>query len=138
MITVEDYLNHWKLHYGSAVVPDDELTYAMRDDAEVMVNSGNALLQAFGQDRDIASGWRPTEVNKLVPGAALHSKHTLCLAIDIEDPDGDLDHWCFANPQVLESIGLWQEHPASTKGWCHVQQVPYGSWTPTKPRWFYP
>lgn len=123
MITLDDYLNHWRVHYSQANVPLEELTDAMQEDASITVDKANQLLVRFGEEREITSGWRPIEVNKLVPGAALFSNHTRCLAVDIADPSGDLDEWCLANPGVLEEIGLWQEHPASTKGWCHVQTV---------------
>lgn len=140
MITVDQYLNQWRRHYdGRVTVPEDELTDQMRADAEVVVDRAKTLLAEFGDsDRGITSGWRPTAVNKIVPGAAMRSKHTMCRAIDIADPEGDLDHWCMENQEALERIGLWQEHPGSTKGWCHVQTVPYGSWVEGKPRWFYP
>lgn len=83
----------------------------------------------------LSSGWRPPAVNATTPGAAPRSKHLLALAADIYDPDGDLDEWCLANADtVLKDLGLWMEHPAATKGWCHVQTVPPGS----KRRVFYP
>ncbi len=124
MITLEDYMNHWMVHYSQVDVPDDEVTAEMSLDAQTTVDKANKLLEYFGEERGITSGWRPVEVNKLVPGAALYSNHTRCRAVDIADPHGDLDEWCLAHPEVLEQVGLWQEHPASTKGWCHVQIVP--------------
>ena len=123
MITLEDYLNHWTINYSNADVPEEELTQEMRADAQITVDKANELLAQFGEERTITSGWRPVEVNKLVPGAAAFSNHTRCLAVDISDPHGDLDEWTLEHPEVLEDIGLWQEHPASTKGWCHVQTV---------------
>jgi hypothetical protein len=47
-------------------------------------------------------------------------------AIDIYDPDGDLDEWLMTDKglAVLDSIGLWIEHPSCTKGWCHLQTIP--------------
>jgi hypothetical protein len=45
-------------------------------------------------------------------------------AIDLADPDGDLDEWCLEHPDMLELYGLWQEHPSATKGWAHLQSVP--------------
>lgn len=123
MISVNEYLNHWTLHYGAVHVPEDELTPAMMEAAAVTVDKANQLLDRFGQSRGINSGWRPVEVNKLVPGAALMSNHTRCLAVDIADPEGDLDEWCLDNQPILAEIGLFLEHPASTKGWCHVQTV---------------
>ena len=70
------------------------------------------------------SGWRPPEVNAATPNAATRSKHMDGLADDLYDPEGALDDWCMNHQARLADIGLWLEHPASTKGWCHVQCVP--------------
>ena len=45
-------------------------------------------------------------------------------AIDIADPEGDLDQYCIDHILVLQKIGLWLEDPSSTKGWTHLQIVP--------------
>ncbi len=124
MIILEEYLNEWLVHYSHAAVPEEELTQEIRRDAQTTVDRANQLLDRFGEERGITSGWRPVEVNKLIPNAAKFSNHTVGRAVDIADPHGDLDEWCLANAGVLEEIGLWQEHPAATKGWCHVQIVP--------------
>lgn len=124
MITLDDYLKHWRVNYGHIRVDlATELTDDIRLEAQTTVDRANALLAEFGEDRDITSGWRPEAVNRKVPGAALRSKHTQGMAVDLGDPDGDLDDWCSEHLDVLERIGLWQEHPASTKGWCHLQTV---------------
>jgi hypothetical protein len=74
----------------------------------------------------VSSGWRPPSVNRVTPRAALRSKHITGQAIDFYDPDGDLDEWCDTESgrHVLTDLGLWLEHPAATKGWCHVQTIP--------------
>jgi hypothetical protein len=59
-----------------------------------------------------------------VPNASPRSKHLSCQAIDLDDPNDALDAWCLDNLAVLESIGLWLEHPDATPGWCHLQIVP--------------
>lgn len=87
----------------------------------------------------VTSGWRPADINSATPGAAMRSKHITCQAIDLFDPDGDLDDWLLAEAEapdggVLGDLGLWLEHPAATKGWAHVQIVPPGS----RRRVFYP
>ncbi len=124
MLIVDGYLNYWKTNYGYVKVDvEHELTDAMRGNAAILISKVNQLLNAFGEQRNITSGWRPVLVNKLIPNAALYSNHTKCLAVDLADPHGDLDAWCLANQPTLEAIGLWQEHPASTKGWCHLQCV---------------
>jgi hypothetical protein len=52
---------------------------------------------------------------------ALTSKHLAGAAADLHDPDGLISDYCLSNPEVLERIGLWMEHPDHTKGWVHVQ-----------------
>lgn len=118
MITLKDY---WM---GRDVLFAAELTDKVIGNAMQTVERASQLLQQFGEARSVASGWRPRAVNAATPGAALFSKHMTGQAVDLHDPEGDLDEWCLANPQSLEAIGLWQEHPAATKGWCHIQIVP--------------
>ena len=74
----------------------------------------------------VTSGWRPPAINAGTPGAAPRSKHLACQAVDLFDPDGDLDEWLMTmgGRKALEDLGLWIEHPAATKGWCHLQTVP--------------
>jgi hypothetical protein len=50
-------------------------------------------------------------------------------ACDLSDDDAALDTWCLSVDGVaaLTRIGLWQESPASTQRWCHVQIVPPAS-----------
>ena len=65
-------------------------------------------------------GFRP----QYCPIGAPKSNHKKGLAVDIYDPYNQLDLWCMNNHAILEELGLWLEHPSSTKGWCHVQAVP--------------
>jgi len=84
----------------------------------------------------VNSGWRPAAINADTPGAARGSKHITAQAIDIDDDGGELDNWLLtdAGQAALIKIGLWHEHPASTKGWAHLQIIPPGSGNRT----FYP
>jgi hypothetical protein len=84
----------------------------------------------------VSSGWRPPAVNAETPRAAFRSKHMTGQAIDLFDPDGDLDEWLLTDDgkRVLKDLGLWMEHPAATKGWSHLQSVPPRSGS----RVFYP
>lgn len=85
----------------------------------------NALLLQFGEDRKVNSGWRPPEVNAKTVNAAPKSKHMTGHAVDLADPEGDLDDWCSENDgERLAPHGLYMEHPAATKGWCHLQSRP--------------
>jgi hypothetical protein len=72
----------------------------------------------------VSSGWRPPRINNITDGAAPKSKHLIGLAVDLYDPEGEIDNFCMSNPDKLEKIGLWMEHPSATKGWCHLQSVP--------------
>lgn len=138
-ITLDDYVNHYKISYPNVVVNEaTEITPTMWSSANSLIIAVNLLLKRFGEERTITSGWRPAAVNALVPGAAKFSNHMRMCAVDLEDHDGRLDAFCMDAPQVLTDLRLWQEHPASTKGWCHVQNMPYGSYKNGKPRWFYP
>lgn len=113
MRTVDDYLMGRKAG----------LTFELLANAIDTVEKVNLLLDAFGSDRKITSGYRPPAVNAAV-GGARKSNHMLCKACDLEDRDEQLDTWCMYNLKKLEEIGLWLEHPSATKGWCHVQTVP--------------
>lgn len=84
----------------------------------------------------VSSGWRPPTVNANTPNAATKSKHMTGQAIDLYDPEGDLDNWLMSQDgqRKLVELGLWMEHPSATKGWSHLQSIPPNS----KNRVFYP
>lgn len=129
MITIAQY------YMGRDRAYANELTDEKRNNAAKTVSRINlliAMFQAAGielQERPdtkspVSSGWRPNKVNANTPNAATKSKHMTCEAIDLYDPDGEIDEWSLANPETLADVGLWQEHPAATKGWAHFQIVP--------------
>ena len=107
-----------------------DLTDAIIANAMVTVQKANALLDRYEaitgdhESRHVTSGWRPPALNAQTPNAAARSKHMTGQAIDLSDPESDLDEWCLDHPDVLEEIGFWQEHPSATKGWAHFQTVP--------------
>ena len=123
MITLDDYwMGRDKTHTA-------DLTAEIQHNAEETVRRANMLLSEFRFDthdteiRKVNSGWRPPDINAATRGAAQRSRHMTGQAIDIADPEGDLDEWCLTHGETLARIGLWQEHPSATKGWCHVQTV---------------
>jgi hypothetical protein len=71
----------------------------------------------------VSGPWRPPPVNAMTPNAAFRSLHMTGQAVDIFDPDGDLDDWLMTDSgqQALAECILWMEHPAATKGWSHLQ-----------------
>lgn len=120
MITLTDYWMGRDKEFPLAMTPQIEAN------AERTVALANALLVRFGEGRKVKSGWRPPAVNAKIPNAAVNSKHMTGQAIDLADPDGDLDEWLLTETgqKALTEIGLWLEHPAATKGWCHLQTIP--------------
>ena len=118
MINLTDY---WM---GRDAKYPDDMTPEIEGNAVELLDRVNFLLKSFGEDRKVNSGWRPPSVNAKTAGAAVKSKHMLGLAVDLADPEGDLDEWCLENESELERLQLWQEHPSATKGWCHLQSVP--------------
>lgn len=125
MITTEEYFG--------AKPHSDEQTRA----AGALLSKVNAMLAsiiwAFPIDPDTGTsisgakggagdgGFRlPTATT----GRAL-SKHKTAHAVDVYDPEGLLD--AALDDEVLEEFGLWREHPNSTLGWTHLQDVAPGS-----------
>jgi hypothetical protein len=66
--------------------------------------------QAFG-------GFRPQNC----PIGAPNSRHKQGKAVDMYDPDGDIDAWIMANIEVLTEIDMAIEHPDNTRHWSHWQ-----------------
>lgn len=130
-ITLRDYWMGRDTHYPNYWSTD------VRNNASRTVDLVNRLLERAAEagvcpntsDNGfgcVRSGWRPPAVNLATPNAAKNSLHMSGLAIDLNDDDGELDDWLMgdAGQRALEEIGLWMEHPAATKGWCHLQIKP--------------
>lgn len=118
MITLEDYFGRM----SHAEAPSDSI----RANAAELLARVNALIEDCPLDKTpaITSGWRPQSYNATVPNAAPYSKHITGQAIDLSDPEGELDDFLLKNPKVLIRHKLWMEHPLATKGWCHLQSIP--------------
>lgn len=103
----------------------DEYTQEISDNIDKeLLPKLNEFRKAYGKPMRVSSGWRPPTVNAKVKNAAKRSNHQLGLACDFVDKDGLLDKFCMDNLQLLETIGLYLEHPDATPGWCHLQCVP--------------
>jgi hypothetical protein len=131
MLTLRDYWMGRDAEYPLAMTPDIE------HNAQTTVRLVNELLARAAEDDVrphthpktgtlVSSGWRPPALNAATPGAAFRSKHMTGEAIDLFDPEGDLDEWLMgaAGQLALTQVGLWMEHPSATKGWCHLQTKP--------------
>jgi hypothetical protein len=82
----------------------------------------NEFLERFGSYRIVNSGYRSPAINAATPGAAPHSKHLVCAAIDLEDADAKLHAFAKNNVLLLEELGLWCEERQG--GWLHMQCIP--------------
>lgn len=125
MILEEDYFGRMSHQYE----PDAEV----RRNAQKLLDKVNALLDVLNETHPgiegamnpwVNSGWRPAAYNATIPNAAVRSKHITGQAIDLRDDDGHLDEFLYANQKYLQLAGLFMEHPAATKGWCHLQSEP--------------
>lgn len=117
---------------GRDKVYANQLTPELRTNALRTLESVNKLIGLMAQDgitlesspltlTPVSSGWRPVAINAATPGAAARSLHITCEAIDLYDPEGVIDDWCMSHIPELEYYKLYLEHPAATKGWCHLQ-----------------
>lgn len=97
----------------------DKLPTEQKSDLKKLHSALFDLETAYGKPFKVSSGYRTQAANEAAHGAK-KSLHMVCKACDIADPQGELDAWCTAHQDLLNKLGLWQEHPDATKGWCHV------------------
>lgn len=81
----------------------------------------NKLRALYGKPMVVSSGYRPGHYNSDA-GGAKGSCHLVCMAVDFKDGDGALKAWI--TPEILEECELWQEDPAKTVSWLHVDIKP--------------
>lgn len=127
-------MDHWyimskplglKDYYGQyASIHRDLITTEFAQNALTLIQRVNRFLTSFGEYRRILYGWKPeAKVLQENPQTQRPSRHSSMQAVDLLDPEGDLDQFVMDNQRLLESCVLWAEHPATTKGWCHLQSV---------------
>jgi len=116
MITLEDYFGR----VSHVADPSEDVEFNARE----LLLRVNTLLASLGLKTTVNSGWRPPAYNATIPNAAPNSKHMTGQAIDLADPEGELDDVLFKDPTNLINHELWMEHPLATKGWCHLQSIP--------------
>lgn len=124
MITMKDYFGIY--------ANSQKVTPEHRANAEVLLDRVNTLLRRCLETGKVdletnpktktlisgatEGGWRP---DTSATGAGL-SSHKEGKGIDVYDPDGDIDNCIMENKHWLIELGLAIEHPASTRGWCHL------------------
>jgi hypothetical protein len=94
-----------------------ELTPEILKNATQLCKDVSNCLRELGiQMVQVSSGFRPTGVNAKAGGAKA-SGHLRGLAIDLSDPNGEIDAVLIKNPQILKKHGLMIENPKVTIGW---------------------
>lgn len=122
MITLTDYIT------ASGKYPErlksNELTEEVKANAVDLLNDVNKLLDEVGiPNRKVSSGFRPSNVNAGIKGAAKRSLHMTGKAIDLSDPDGQIAKKIAARPDLMRKYGIFLESPSHTKGWCHLDKA---------------
>jgi hypothetical protein len=126
MITLKDYLKY-------EVCNDQTILSNIKE----LLKLVNELRTASGLPFIVTSGLRTKESQivlyqklakqKGIPfdesKVPLKSKHISGQAIDIFDPQKELQQWCLDNEEKLEDLGLYCEDFSATPNWVHFQTV---------------
>ena len=118
-----------------------------QDNLIILLEKINRVRSAYGQPMIVTSCIRTmaehlaiyakkgiTDKSKI----PMKSKHMFSQAVDIADPNQELQEWCKDNQDLLRSIGLWMEDFSKSPNWVHIQIVPYGSYKEGGSLWFMP
>jgi hypothetical protein len=123
MITLDDLITSSGRYKDRAKSP--ELTAEKLENGKKLLERVNALLTELGvTDISVSSGFRTSTSNAATKGAAKHSHHMDCSAIDLADADGKLEALMDKHQELVVKHGLYREIPSSTPTWVHLQDVP--------------
>lgn len=124
MITMNEILQKYKF---------EELEVEIQNNLTDLLEKINKVRSLYGKPMKITSGLRSkedqiriynqkgiTDLTKIPMG----SRHLYGQAIDVFDPNRELQQWCLNNIDKLEEIGLWCEDFSDTPNWNHFQTVP--------------
>ena len=109
------------LRAGNHKWKESEIDLVTKRNLEDLILKVNAL--GYQPPMYASSCLRSLEDQKRINPSKMGSSHLYGCAVDISDPDGKLANWLRNRQQLLEKCGLWMEHPAYTKGWCHLQTI---------------
>lgn len=98
-----------------------EYTQEVSDNLDKLLIPLNKIRDAYGQPMVVTSGWRPSAINGVTPGAASHSSHMIGKACDIQDLDGSLLAWVMDNLSMMKQLGIYIEDPRWCPTWIHFQ-----------------
>ena len=129
MISIKDYFGKYEGHaditparYANAqrlVAKVNTLMAAMMADGVKFPDNPSTKCQVAGTGN---GGFRPQDCPVGAPGSA----HKMGLAVDLYDPEGEIDNWLNNNIEargLYEDLGLYFEALSSTIGWSHWSLV---------------
>lgn len=125
-LTVLDVLTSSGKYPERATHP--EATQDVKNNIEDLLSKLNPFLSELGLTKPaISSGFRPSTINEGLPNSAKKSLHMIGCACDLVDIDGKIDALVTSRDDLKKKYGLWQEDPASTKSWCHLDNHDRGA-----------
>lgn len=101
--------------YKKEEVPIDVLA-----NLKVLVTKLNELGKYYSKPVIVKRGYRAPNLNAKV-GGVKNSPHMTGHAVDLVDPNGEIDRFMMNNSDKLKKLGLYVEDPQETIGWCHIQ-----------------
>lgn len=121
-----------------------EISISHQQNGEILLKKINIVRAAYGKPMTVSSCYRTKQKQldiyraKGVPDSKIpmSSQHLTFFAVDIADPKGELYKWLQDNPDVLEKADMYCE--LGTKGWTHLQCLPFKSYVKGGLRWFQP
>lgn len=119
MLTIKDILT------SSGKYPDreshPECTEEVKNNAKKLIDILNPFLEELGiKNPVVSSGFRTSDANAALANSAKKSLHMQGLACDLSDIKGTIDKLVESRDDLKKKYGIWQESPASTNGWCHL------------------
>lgn len=113
--------------------PISDISLDIQHNLEEVLLRINKIRTAYNKPMKVTSGYRTMQDHiriynrkgimdpKKIP---MQSKHLYGKAVDISDPNQDLQKWCLTNIKMLEDVGLWLEDFSATPNWVHFQIEP--------------
>lgn len=116
----------------------EDQTPEVQENLNILLERVNKIRSSYGKPMSPTSGLRtmsdhlriyqekaakagvPFDESK-VP---MKSRHLYGEAVDISDPNKELQQWCIENEALLEEFELWCEDFAHTLNWVHFQTKP--------------
>ncbi len=99
-------------------IKPSQLTPEQLGNMNTLLPAINDFLEAFGEKREVNSGYRSLEDNAAA-GGKKKSNHLVCAAIDLFDVDAKLYNFARCNEGLLEKLGLYCEERQGN--WLHLQ-----------------